>query len=56
MKYAGFIIAQWSFHIGSMPFTLQLNDVFYSHNSFYKVCLTALNNLKLKWIVYGNLY
>jgi len=44
-----------------MPFTLQTmifrynyksNDVFYSYNSFYKVYLTALTNLKLKWIVW----
>ena len=43
-----------------MPFTLQMmilrynyksNDVFYSPNSFYEVYLTALKNLKLKWIV-----
>ena len=59
MKLAGFIIDQWSFHIDSMPFTLQTmifrcnfksNDVFYSLNSFFKVYLTALKNLKLKWI------
>jgi len=62
MKYAGFIIDQWSFHIGSMPFTLQTmilryiyksNYVFYSLISFYKVYLTALQNSKLKWIVKG---
>ena len=42
MKSAGLIIDQWSFHIDSMPFTLQTmifrynyksNDVFYSSNS-----------------------
>ena len=42
MKWAGFIIDQWSFHIDSMPFTLQTmifrynyksNDGFYSPNS-----------------------
>jgi len=51
MKLAGFIIDKWSFHIDSMPFTLQTmifpynyksNDVFYSPKSFYKVYLTAL--------------
>ena len=49
-----------SFHIDSMPLTLQTmifrynyksNVVFYSPNSFYKVYLTALKNSKLKWIV-----
>ena len=42
MESAGFIIDQWSFHIDSMPFTLQTmifrynyksNDGFYSPNS-----------------------
>ena len=51
------IIDQWSFHIDSMPFTLQTmifrynnksNDVFYSPNSFYKDYLTALKNQKSK--------
>ena len=60
MKLAGFIIDQLSFHIDSMPFTLQTmifrynyksNDVIYSPNSFYKVYLTALKNSKSKWIV-----
>ena len=60
MKQAGFIIDQLSFHIDSMPFTLQTmifrynyksNDVFHSPNSFKKVYLTALTNSKLKWIV-----
>ena len=46
MKYASFIIDLLSFHIDSLPFTLQTmifrynyksNDVFYSPNSFYKV-------------------
>ena len=46
MKKAGFIIDQWSFHIDSMPFTLQTiifrynyksNDVFYSPNSLYSL-------------------
>ena len=49
----GFIIDQWSFHIDSMPFTLQTmiirynfksNDVFYSPDSFNKVYLTALKD------------
>ena len=46
MKYAGFIIDQSSFHLDSMPFTLQKmifrynyksNIVFYSPNSFYSL-------------------
>ena len=62
MKQAGFILDKLSFHIDSMPFTLQTmifrynyksNDVFYSLNSFYKVYLTALKNSKLKWKVQG---
>ena len=53
------IYDQWSFHIDSMPSTLQtmifrynykLNDVFI-HLIYYKVYLTALKNSKLKWIV-----
>jgi len=60
MKLAGFIIDQWSFHIDSMPLTIQTmifrhnyksNDAFYSPNSFYKVYLTALKNSKFNWIV-----
>ena len=60
MKKAIFIIDQCSFHIDSMPFTVQTmiyrynynsNDVFYSPNSFYKVYLTVLKNSKFKWIV-----
>ena len=54
-----YIIDQWSFHIDSMPFTFQTmifrykykSNVFYSPNSFYKVCITVLKNSKLKWIV-----
>ena len=54
-----FIIDQWSFHIDSMPFTLQTmifrnnyksNDAFI-HLIYCKVYLTALKNSKLKWIV-----
>ena len=58
MKQAGFIIDHGSFHIDSMPFTLQTmikinynyksNDILYSPNSLYKVYLTALKNSKLK--------
>ena len=33
MKYAGFIIDQWSFHIDYMPFTLQTFFFRYSYKS-----------------------
>jgi len=56
----GFIIDQWSFHIDSMPITLQtmilidinqMKMMFFIHLIHYKVYLTALKNSKLKWIV-----
>ena len=54
MKQAGFIIDQYAFHFTAMIFryNYKSTNVFYSPNSFYKVYLTALKNLKLKWIVW----
>ena len=52
---AGFIFDQWSFHIDSMPFTLQMMIFRYNYKSnvgiyspylFYNVYLTALKNSK----------